>query len=360
MSGARLLSDDQAGKQRRRFLRGGLCAAPCVVLLVALLISHQSARASTSAERTAASAAGRDEAARTEACRSHEEANLLSSEEARRQTALAEEWLSSQPRRATARGDALAPAGAWFGEGRGGAAVARALLAGRLVRVANPFPPLVAEQPHTHALTPIGCHPHPFRIEKVSRELEALPEQLWTRFRGAVEGFQFQHHHLTVKPDLLADRCPSYTQALEWFRTSFAQWMHNITHLEGFSTPSASWFRPGDFSSPHNDQDDGNVVAFVWHLTRGWDERDGGDFVWCDPYLRFAPTANTLYLFVVRDESDHLVQPVWDDEQQCASPRPKRLAINGWYKLLGGVQPQSLPGTRHIASQAFVFHAHGG
>ena len=96
-----------------------------------------------------------------------------------------------------------------------------------------------------------------------------------------------------------------------------------------------------------------------------WDQRSGGDFVWCEPYMRFPPSANTLYLFRVHDGSYHFVQQVAQplaDVSDCAAQeqtlvrapasaasrpsRPatgikadfescgaRRLAINGWFVL---------------------------
>ena len=126
---------------------------------------------------------------------------------------------------------------------------------------------------------------------------------------------------------------------------------------------SASWYRPGDYSSPHSDVGHGRRIAFIWHLTESWDERDGGDLVWCSPYARFAPTPNTLYLFEVSDDSMHFVQPVyrrlemssphdassdqnagaWLEEHEGRRQKNaleldgrKRLAINGWFVAKSG------------------------
>ena len=258
---------------------------------------------------------------------------------AEKKSAAADSWFERHPAPARTHAVDFEPAGGWFGGGPGSEALLFALGQGQLVRISDPFPPATAAQLH--------------------HELAGLPAHAWTWHRGATPGFQYQHHHLFTGPELLERHCPSLVRACAWFESYFAGWMKHVTGLNGTARASASWFAPGDFSSAHNDQDDGNVVAFVWHLTRGWDERDGGDLVWLDPYLRFPPTANTLYLFVVRDESDHLVQAVWDHAAGEARGASRRLAINGWFKVPEGEQPRSLPSTRHISRDRFVFHARG-
>lgn len=71
-----------------------------------------------------------------------------------------------------------------------------------------------------------------------------------------------------------------------------------------------------------------------------WDERRGGDLVWCEPYQRFAPRHNTLYLFRVHEGSMHFVQPIArnsmidaDSNTRSADGGRKRLAVNGWFVL---------------------------
>ena len=83
-------------------------------------------------------------------------------------------------------------------------------------------------------------------------------------------------------------------------------------------------------------------IAFVWHLTGApWRQTDGGDFVWCSPYARFAPSFNTLYLFQVHPQSYHFVQQVTASGEKAAGPR-RRLAVNGWYILEDSAQAERL------------------
>jgi hypothetical protein len=111
---------------------------------------------------------------------------------------------------------------------------------------------------------------------------------------------------------------------------------------------SASRYLPGDYCVPHSDAGHQRTVAFIWHLSRGWDPRWGGHLVWCTPITSLAPTYNTLYLFRVGPESYHFVTPV------ARNAVGKRLTINGWWRTDGesaAAQNNSDEVTRRWASR---------
>ncbi len=198
--------------------------------------------------------------------------------------------------------------------------VANAMMRGQLIRVMAPFPEGVARE--------------------LTAELAALPEHVWTQHRGSESGFQFCHHNVYLEHSLFATRCPAYVQACRWFETEGLRWFERITGVQGQVVVSASWYREGDYSTPHSDMGRGRRIAFVWHVTPEWDERDGGDLVWCSPYRRFKPSANTMYLFKVSDDSMHFVQTVYARPRSTTArdaigdgvePDRKRLAVNGWF-----------------------------
>ena len=168
----------------------------------------------------------------------------------------------------------------------------------------------------------------------------------------------------------LAAYAPAYHAVCLWLQTIGCAWFQQVTGWSGTVSVSASWYRPGDYSTPHNDRGRRRHIAFVWHVCNAdaeWDERCGGDFVWCEPYLRFRPSSNSLYLFRVHESSMHFVQNVWcetvdhmaptepqapeakpEGVQQSAPPaQPKRLAVNGWFVLdeaqPADKEPRSLP-----------------
>ncbi|MCB9718534.1 MAG: 2OG-Fe(II) oxygenase [Myxococcales bacterium] len=91
-----------------------------------------------------------------------------------------------------------------------------------------------------------------------------------------------------------------------------------------------SWFQAGDYILPHEDCGDGRrTVAYVWHLTRAWNESWGGDFVWCPTGTLVRPAFNQLVMFTVgydeHHNSLHAVSVVG------AHAQGKRLAVNGWW-----------------------------
>jgi Rps23 Pro-64 3,4-dihydroxylase Tpa1-like proline 4-hydroxylase len=151
----------------------------------------------------------------------------------------------------------------------------------------------------------------------------------WKLYEGADEHFQYRHHNIYEER--------LFPPALRWcdkvFRSDST--IDLIQRLSGRDCSgkilfSASWYRPGDYSLPHNDhcatEDDGyRQVAFVWHLTKDWRPEWGGALYWC-PSNRYLPaTFNTLLLFNVTKSSMHFVTPV------SPSAQSKRLAINGWW-----------------------------
>lgn len=93
-----------------------------------------------------------------------------------------------------------------------------------------------------------------------------------------------------------------------------------------------SRFFPGDYTMPHSDYADERAVAYVWHLTWDWHPSWGGAFYWpfeVDGHHGYHhPSYNTLMLFSVTRQSQHLVTLVTDRAQD---PEYKRLAWNGWY-----------------------------
>jgi len=165
---------------------------------------------------------------------------------------------------------------------------------------------------------------------------------------------------------LLSAHAPAYHALCRWLESVFGAWCERVTGRRGRVAVSASWYMANDYSTPHNDVGHRRHIAFVWHLARGaggdggWDERGGGDFVWCEPCARFAPSPNTLYLFRVHKGSQHFVQPVC--ELSDASTQ-KRLCVNGWYVLtedeselgaLGGADGRTLEA--RLSEEGYALH----
>jgi len=212
-------------------------------------------------------------------------------------------WLESKPEMVGAPLPALTPSG-WLSN----SSTVQALRAGQLLRLEQAFDDACARSVHT--------------------ALGGLPEEAWSHHASRQPGFQYAHSNIYCSDaSRLASACPAYATACRWFEREGLTWFEAAFGCRGRVVVSASWYREGDYSTPHCDLGDLRRVAFVWHLTGEWDERSGGDLVWCSPHRRFAPSFNTLFLFPVHGASHHFVQPV-----AAGTPRAhRRLAINGWF-----------------------------
>ena len=150
----------------------------------------------------------------------------------------------------------------------------------------------------------------------------------WKVYEGHEKHFYYHHHN--IYDDKL------YPADLLWCRGIFGsssskEFIQQLAQRDcaGDITLSASLYRPGDHSLPHDDfvgnQDQHRQIAFVWHLTKDWQAEWGGDFFWCRKNRYVPPSFNCLLLFRVLPANMHFVTVV--------SPRSqsKRLAISGWW-----------------------------
>lgn len=97
---------------------------------------------------------------------------------------------------------------------------------------------------------------------------------------------------------------------------------------------SCTRYLGNDHLTTHNDYyvarlDDNSVtvrtVTFNYYLTKNWDAKWGGNFVWENPNEVITPSFNTLVMFLVGHHSDHHVEMVRDTATE------PRLAITGWF-----------------------------
>jgi hypothetical protein len=84
-------------------------------------------------------------------------------------------------------------------------------------------------------------------------------------------------------------------------------------------------YLPGDSSGPHSDWADERTVAFVWYLAHDWDSDWGGSFYWAKSANFVVPQFNTLALFVVSHDSNHLVTTL------TPFARGRRWTVAGWW-----------------------------
>jgi hypothetical protein len=146
----------------------------------------------------------------------------------------------------------------------------------------------------------------------------------WTIQEGGEPMFHFRHHNLyddASFPPLLTECKRRFASAdARRLATALSQ-----SPCDGTLQFGASLYLPGDFSLPHTDCARGRRVAFIWHLTKEWDDAWGGNLVWCPSGTQLAPRFNVLTLFCVSSASLHFVAPV------APQSRGLRLTVNGWW-----------------------------
>jgi len=150
----------------------------------------------------------------------------------------------------------------------------------------------------------------------------------WKVYEDYQPHFHYRHHNIYDE-----NLFPSELQQCRKFFSSdeTRRFVPQLSRRDcsGDTTFSASLYLPGDHSLPHNDfttrADQPRQTAFVWHLTKEWQDDWGGEFFWCKQGRSLAPEFNTLLLFNVDAHSKHLVTLV------SPHAKGKRLAISGWW-----------------------------
>ncbi|MEO7971848.1 MAG: 2OG-Fe(II) oxygenase family protein [bacterium] len=173
--------------------------------------------------------------------------------------------------------------------------------------------------------------------EAVAQRMFACLDQYgdWKTYEN-YEGHFHYHHHNIYEDEL-------YPADLTWCQGIFASEETKSVVQElsqrdcsGNTIFSASLYKPGDYSFPHNDfagvQGAHRQVAFIWHLSKGWQPNWGGHLFWCRTNRYISPSFNSLILFNVGPDSYHHVTQV--------SPHAtsKRLAISGWWTSIDASQ----------------------
>ncbi len=158
--------------------------------------------------------------------------------------------------------------------------------------------------------------------EQAYAELDA--SNRWKPYEGASPFFHYRHHNMYADDELP----PSAVALKQVFASPSAKELMTGLCERDCHGPidfGASLYLPGDHSLPHQDLGLGRSMAFVWHLTKGWDPRWGGGLFWCPSGITMLPQFNCLTIFTVTHASAHFVTVV----SQYA--RAKRLSLNGWW-----------------------------
>src|ERR1041385_2689074 len=119
---------------------------------------------------------------------------------------------------------------------------------------------------------------------------------------------------------------------------------------DGDAHAAAAWYRPGEYALPHDDATAhaSCSVAYIWYLTKNWQQQWGGALFWCPTGQYISPAFNVLMMFSVMPSTIHLVCPV------RPTAMAKRLTINGfWHSTEPRQPPVSVPPDAWISPAAY-------
>jgi len=162
---------------------------------------------------------------------------------------------------------------------------------------------------------------------------EALHRELWSITDWSVEvkaspEIQFKRHTYlgqgppSSRPPVL-DAFHTYLHNEKDFWGRLARFNMSFWQKTAFGT----WFRQGDFLSPHTDDTHKRDLAFNLAMTKEWDVSWGGAFWWLkDTNIEHSPKFNNLYIFVPTSFTQHMVSTVLKE-----GDTHRRLSINGWF-----------------------------
>jgi 2OG-Fe(II) oxygenase superfamily len=146
----------------------------------------------------------------------------------------------------------------------------------------------------------------------------------WKLYEDFKPYFFFHHHNIYNKEDF----SPAMLIASLIFGSkSSVEWASDLADCDcsGQVQQSASWYMPGDHSTPHSDAAVMRRLAFVWHLAEEWKPSWGGHLVWVRGDKILPAAYNTLHLFDTRKSGRHFVMQV------APTALGKRFCWNGWW-----------------------------
>jgi len=138
-------------------------------------------------------------------------------------------------------------------------------------------------------------------------------------------------HHRTALINELEEESPTLATCCRLFTcTATRRFIAGLSGRDcsGEGRVTAAWYRPGEYALPHADGAPGDPrsVAYIWYLTKDWQQEWGGALFWCPTGQYICPRFNTLVMFVVEPSNVHLVCPV------APGAIGKRLTINGFWR----------------------------
>lgn len=204
-------------------------------------------------------------------------------------------------------------------------------------RIMNPMNPQVF---HDRAFVKDGLK-QPFLVVRnalrpeIAEELygDLMQAENWGRQAVAEPGFIYERHNIAME----STQAPASLTRIYGFLSSpeCLEWISEVSERKCDSFQgAAAMFRPGDRISEHTDRmvftkPNGDkiirMVTFTYYLTKNWDAKWGGRFIWKTPYSEIVPEFNTLVLFNVSSNSHHWVEPIAEGVTE------KRLSMTGWF-----------------------------
>ena len=114
----------------------------------------------------------------------------------------------------------------------------------------------------------------------------------------------------------------------------FGLWVEQVSGIKlriGEIDMAGTLYKACDYLLCHDDKLEGRKIAFVFYLSKNFDEKDGGSFAMFDSVegvpgkviKRYTPKWNSLFMFEVSRNSFHEVEENISDKN--------RYAIGGWF-----------------------------
>ena len=239
---------------------------------------------------------------------------------------------------------ATPPFGRWAYSPKKRSEIGRAFRDGKLVHIPSALHPQIAENLHEELIRYRG----------------------WTREQQSnTSNIQFNRRvlHCVNAPEGRGKCPPLLATFHEYIARDAVFWQQfPIVQLDSWTGwtegPMATWYREGDFISPHSDLANNRAISFVLSLTKGWRESWGGSFWWFNGQPQcMTPAFNSLLLFLPSPKSLHLVTPVTFATRGAVDSfvvreEPRRLAVSGWFTAR---DPLHMQRTTHYLSSTQPF-----
>uniref|UniRef100_A0A7S4SRL5 Prolyl 3,4-dihydroxylase TPA1/OFD1 N-terminal domain-containing protein n=1 Tax=Alexandrium monilatum TaxID=311494 RepID=A0A7S4SRL5_9DINO len=159
----------------------------------------------------------------------------------------------------------------------------------------------------------------------------------WQRLLHQSKGVQYSRHALMCGSGGVEPSCPPMLGAFHevlagdlgfWSQFSDSDLVAWSVERPGTASVHATWYRSGDFGSPHNDLETGQrALAFVLYLTKDWNASFGGSFFHLQASPEeYEPGFNVLHLFRPSVWLPHMISTVLHEGDDR-----RRLAVSGWF-----------------------------